>query len=85
MYDDNGRLDNKAFSNSPVDIDKAVDTENQPKSSARSGREPLKDEGRAQIKRGGSTLRQLMGDLNATSKVGDMFEGDISWAERFIQ
>ena len=39
-------------------------------------------QGRAQTKRSGSTLRQLLGgssktDLNAT-------EGDISWAERYL-
>ncbi|KAJ7091352.1 hypothetical protein B0H15DRAFT_778458 [Mycena belliarum] len=42
-------------------------------------------EGRAQVQRNGSTLRQLLG--NPSSSVNSQntaFEGDISWAERFL-
>ncbi|KAH9839774.1 uncharacterized protein C8Q71DRAFT_702888 [Rhodofomes roseus] len=63
MYDNHGRLDEHAFSNSP------------PNSA------PI-HEGREQTKRGGSTLRQLLGD---TEKRGDATEADISWADRFLQ
>jgi hypothetical protein len=40
--------------------------------------------GRAQLKRGGSTLRQLLGNPKSTSCAGST-EGDISWAEGFLQ
>ena len=47
--------------------------------------EPPKD-GRAQVKRNGSTLRQLLGvSPSLYSHDGDNSgEGDISWAERFL-
>lgn len=47
--------------------------------------EPPKD-GRAQVKRNGSTLRQLLGaSPSLYSRDGDdSGEGDISWAERFL-
>ena len=41
-------------------------------------------EGRAQLKRGGSTLRQLLGNPESTNPDGST-EGDISWAEGFLQ
>ncbi|KZT64377.1 hypothetical protein DAEQUDRAFT_769731 [Daedalea quercina L-15889] len=63
MYDNHGRLDEHAFSNSP------------PNSA------PIQ-EGREQTKRGGSTLRQLLGDGD---KGGEATEGDISWADRFLK
>lgn len=62
MYDDHGRLDEHAFSNSP------------PNSA------PIQ-EGREQTKRGGSTLRQLLGETDN----GEATERDISWADRVIQ
>ena len=62
MYDNHGRLDEHAFSNSP------------PNSA------PIQ-EGREQTKRGGSTLRQLLGENNN----GEATEGDISWADRVLQ
>lgn len=62
MYDNHGRLDEHAFSNSP------------PNSA------PIQ-EGREQTKRGGSTLRQLLGQ----SDKGEATEGDISWADRVLQ
>ena len=40
----------------------------------------MKD-GRAQVKRSGSTLRQLLGNPKSRNS---MTEGDISWAERFL-
>jgi len=72
LYDAHGKLSNDAFSNSPPSTPK--DT-------------PL-TEGRAQVKRNGSTLHQLLGatssngsrDANESGSV----EGDISWAERFL-
>lgn len=65
IYDNKGRLDGNAFSNSPSAGEK----------------EPSKD-GRPQLKRGGSTLRQLLGNPESTSGSA---EGDISWAEGFLQ
>ncbi|KAF8906220.1 hypothetical protein CPB84DRAFT_1704963 [Gymnopilus junonius] len=44
-------------------------------------------EGRAQVARSGSTLRQLLGAPSSSSGDGDesgSAEGDISWAERFL-
>jgi hypothetical protein len=67
IYDNKGRLDGNAFSNSPSAGEK----------------EPFKD-GRPQLKRGGSTLRQLLGNPESTSCTGSA-EGDISWAEGFLQ
>jgi hypothetical protein len=66
MYDNQGRLDNKAFSNTP--------SANEKKSS--------KDEG-AQVKRSGSTLRQLLG--NPETSHSSTAEGDISWAEGLLR
>lgn len=43
---------------------------------------PIKQEGREQIKRSGSTLRQLLGNPDED---GGPTEGDISWAERFLR
>lgn len=42
-------------------------------------------EGRAQARRNGSTLRQLLGSpsLNSGTDTSSL-EGDISWAERFL-
>ncbi|KAJ6607507.1 hypothetical protein B0H10DRAFT_552654 [Mycena sp. CBHHK59/15] len=42
-------------------------------------------EGRAQVQRSGSTLRQLLGNPSSSvNSRGDAQEGDISWAERFL-
>lgn len=42
-------------------------------------------EGRAQAKRTGSTLRELLGDPTTTNRHNaSSLEGDISWAERFL-
>lgn len=46
-------------------------------------KERFKD-GRPQLKRGGSTLRQLLGNPESTSCTGSA-EGDISWAEGFLR
>ena len=43
-------------------------------------------EGRPQNKHSGSTLRQLLGGLDEDGGLGNKTtEGDISWAERFLQ
>lgn len=67
IYDNKGRLDGNAFSNTP----------------SASEKEPSKV-GRAQLKRGGSTLRQLLGNPESRSCTGST-EGDISWAEGFLR
>ena len=56
-----------------------------PKAFSNSPPSPQK-EGRAQVKRNGSTLRQLLGDPSCLNSkdVNDASEGDISWAERFL-
>jgi len=66
MYDSQGHLDSKVFSNTPT------------ASESVSSRD-----GRAQVKRGGSTLRQLLGDPES-SHCASTTEGDISWAEAFL-
>ncbi|KIL69334.1 hypothetical protein M378DRAFT_176220 [Amanita muscaria Koide BX008] len=69
LYDDHGRLPEKAFSNSP------------PSPASQ------KKQGRAQTRRSGSTLRQLLGAPSSREKSdsnADLTEGDISWAERFL-
>ncbi|KAF8493185.1 hypothetical protein F5888DRAFT_1724848 [Russula emetica] len=67
IYDNKGRLDGNAFSNTP----------------SASEKEPSKV-GRAQLKRGGSTLRQLLGNPESLCCTGST-EGDISWAEGFLR
>ena len=67
MYDSHGRLDSKAFSNTPIASEK----------------EPSRY-GRAQVKRGGSTLRQLLGSPESNQR-SSITEGDISWAETFLR
>jgi hypothetical protein len=67
MYDNHGRLDSKAFSNTP----------------AASEKDSSKDRG-AQVKRSGSTLRQLLGSPESTSYTSTA-EGDISWAEGLLR
>ena len=67
IYDNEGRLDRNAFSNTPSANEKE-----------------LSKVGRAQLKRGGSTLRQLLGNPESTSCTGST-EGDISWAEGFLR
>ncbi|KIY71866.1 hypothetical protein CYLTODRAFT_440959 [Cylindrobasidium torrendii FP15055 ss-10] len=70
LYDSHGCLSDEAFSNtspSPPSTPVARQEDTQTK------------EGRAQVRRNGSTLRQLLGSPAASS--GD---GDISWAERFL-
>ncbi|KAH9165105.1 hypothetical protein EDB89DRAFT_2013297 [Lactarius sanguifluus] len=66
MYDNQGHLDSKAFSNTPPASEKES-----------SG------DGRAQVKRGGSTLRQLLGNPESNRRASTA-EGDISWAEAFL-
>ncbi|KAK2463580.1 hypothetical protein APHAL10511_004331 [Amanita phalloides] len=70
LYDDNGRVPEDAFSNSPT----------KPHS-------PDVNVGRAQTRRSGSTLRQLLGAPSSKERSdsnSDLSEGDISWAERFL-
>ncbi|KAI9510495.1 hypothetical protein F5148DRAFT_570433 [Russula earlei] len=69
MYDNKGCLDSTAFSNTPPTAEKD--------STAIKG-------GHAQLKRGDSTLRQLLGDPESTSLTSST-EGDISWAERMLR
>ncbi|PCH36222.1 hypothetical protein WOLCODRAFT_140264 [Wolfiporia cocos MD-104 SS10] len=59
MYDDQGRIDDDAFSNTP----------------------PRSRDGREQSKRPASTLRQLLGN---PERLGEA-EGDINWADRYLQ
>ncbi|KAI0923737.1 hypothetical protein AcV5_009206 [Taiwanofungus camphoratus] len=67
MYDEQGRLDSNAFSNTPPTP------------------API-HEGHEQRKRTGSTLRQLLGNPDVeNSRHGNTTEGDISWAERFLE
>ncbi|KAG6910014.1 hypothetical protein DXG01_013736 [Tephrocybe rancida] len=67
MYDEQGRIPDQAFSNSPPSPEKRE---------------------RAQTRRNGSTLRQLLGEpASMSSRNGheaSSAEGDISWAERFL-
>lgn len=74
LYDSHGCLSDEAFSNaSPSPPSTPVHRqEDEPRGTQTK-------EGRAQVRRNGSTLRQLLGSPAASS--GD---GDISWAERFL-
>ena len=67
MYDKEGHLDSKVFSNTPTASEKG----------------PSRD-GRAQVKRSGSTLRQLLGSPGSSHRASTA-EGDISWAEAFLR
>ncbi|KAI0251814.1 hypothetical protein BJV78DRAFT_1208959 [Lactifluus subvellereus] len=67
MYDNHGRLDSKAFSNTPSAPEKSSSKD-----------------GAAQVKRSGSTLRQLLGSPGSTSHTNTT-EGDISWAEGLLR
>jgi hypothetical protein len=42
-------------------------------------------QGRAQTRRSGSTLRQLLGAKEKSDSNADLTESDISWAERFLR
>ncbi|TFK29726.1 hypothetical protein FA15DRAFT_288208 [Coprinopsis marcescibilis] len=75
LYDEHGRLPDAVFSNEHPSPEKPA---------------PEKTE-RAQCKRSGSTLRMLLGapasSVNSRRTSGDISadEGDISWAERFLE
>ena len=70
LYDDHGCLDSNAFANSPPSPAPIHD--------ALEGREPRP--------RTGSTLRQLLGGgAEPIFAVNNTTEGDISWAERFLE
>ena len=73
MYDSNGQLDKKVFSNTPAKDDPNYE-------------EQVYAVGRPQHQRKGSTLRQLMGkpELEAQPNTSRS-EGEISWAERLLQ
>ncbi|KAI0792190.1 hypothetical protein C8Q75DRAFT_624214 [Abortiporus biennis] len=79
MYDDKGRINSNAFSNTPP-------TPAAPAHSAKMT--VVEDEGREQKRRGGSTLRELMtgdnnlADPNHARSMSMM--GDISWAEHLL-
>lgn len=87
LYDDQGRLPDGAFSNDishdsqPTPRRKKVPMPAQEEEDEEEDEIPK--EGRAQTKRSGSTLRQLLGAAT-NGKSGDASEGDISWAERFL-
>ncbi|KAH8832726.1 hypothetical protein DL96DRAFT_1583146 [Flagelloscypha sp. PMI_526] len=69
LYDAHGQIAANAFNDSPV----------------KNTRKPVKhqeSEGRTQMKRSGSTLRQLLGDPSYIAGIDG--EGDISWAERYL-
>ena len=70
LYDDNGRLPENLFSNSPPKLPS-----------------PEMKQGRAQTRRSGSTLRQLLGAGNKekSDSNADLTDSDISWAERFLR
>ncbi|KAK0238976.1 hypothetical protein EDD85DRAFT_951192 [Armillaria nabsnona] len=69
LYDKDGCIPARAFADSPPS----------PQSQSSPPRE-----GRAQCRRSGSTLRQLLGSPVPKSSDSETFEGDISWAERFL-
>lgn len=69
LYDKNGCIPARAFADSPPS----------PQSQSSPPRE-----GRAQCRRSGSTLRQLLGSPVPKDSESETFEGDISWAERFL-
>ena len=69
LYDDHGCLDSNLFANDPPSP--------VPTSPA--------TEGRASRPRTGSTFRQLLGAPEATFAVNNTAEGDLSWAERFLE
>ncbi|KAK0217838.1 hypothetical protein IW262DRAFT_1463158 [Armillaria fumosa] len=69
LYDKNGCIPARAFADSPPS----------PQSQSSPPRE-----GRAQCRRSGSTLRQLLGSPVPKGSDSETFEGDISWAERFL-
>ncbi|KAH6915903.1 hypothetical protein BKA70DRAFT_1254100 [Coprinopsis sp. MPI-PUGE-AT-0042] len=92
LYDDHGRLSEAAFSNSPEKKPTATKPVKEERRKVANNDDSedegeLEKVGRAQCKRSGSTLRQLLGvPANAGSNsegVSDE-EGDISWAERFL-
>ena len=73
MYDFNGQLDNRVFSNTPA-------------KSSIGDEEQVYTVGRPQHQRRGSTLRQLMGKPGLEPQPNSSrSEGEISWAERFLQ
>jgi hypothetical protein len=73
MYDSNGQLDDKVFSNTPTKRDP-------------SDGEQVYAVGRPQHQRRGSTLRQLMGKSDHDAQPNNSHsEGEISWAERLLQ
>lgn len=70
MYDNKGHIKSNAFSNTPPNTT------------------PVQEIGREQKKRNGSTLRELLGEPELPRTLhrrnSSTFEGDISWAERFL-
>lgn len=73
MYDSNGQLDNKVFSNTPARDDPTDEAQ-------------IYAVGRPQHQRRGSTLRQLMGGSGPEEQPNSSrSEGEISWAERLLQ
>ena len=109
IYDSHGRLNNKAFSNSPVTSDEREEEhqceeehrgeeehqrkeEHQREEEYQRKEEHQREEeqvyaiGRPQHHRRRSTLRQLMGKSEPGAQSNNSrSEGEISWAERFLQ
>lgn len=82
LYNDQGQLPEEIFSN---DVDNGATPKRRYHKvkmvEEQEEEHRVAPEGRAQCKRSGSTLRQLLG---ASDVPGDASEGDISWAERFL-
>lgn len=73
MYDSNGQLDNKVFSNTPA-------------KDSPSEEEVVYAVGQPQHRRRESTLRQLMGKTDPEAQPNNSrSEGEISWAERLLR
>ncbi|KAF5336038.1 hypothetical protein D9611_006444 [Ephemerocybe angulata] len=88
LYDDQGRLPEEAFSNDVSDHTTPTPKHRYHEVPMTTEEEDERNQanpeglGRAQVKRSGSTLRQLLGVVG--EKPEDASEGDISWAERFL-
>lgn len=83
LYDEQGRVPDEVFNNSNDDSAQPTPRPRKVLMPVKKDDEPVIGEGRAQCKRSGSTLRQLLG-ASTNGKPEDASEGDISWAERFL-
>ena len=83
LYDEQGRVPDEVFNNSNDSSTQPTPRPRKVLMPVKKEDEPVNGEGRAQCKRSGSTLRQLLG-ASTNGKPEDASEGDISWAERFL-